>query len=101
MADNSLDAGIVLGSDVDPAGIALGDESVTLRVDGSPVDSGVGADVLGNPLAALTWLADAVDGLAAGALVTTGSLTEPFPVDAGETVTASFASLGDVTLRVE
>ncbi|MFC7068950.1 2-keto-4-pentenoate hydratase [Halobaculum lipolyticum] len=101
VADNSLDAGLVAGAGRDPTGIALADEAVTLRVDGSPVDSGVGGDVLGHPLAALTWLADAVGGLSAGALVTTGSLTEPLAVAAGETVRASFASLGDVELRVE
>ena len=101
VADNSLDAGIVLGAERDPGGIALADETVTLRVDGCPVDSGVGADVLGHPLAALTWLAGTVGGLSAGTLVTTGSLTEPFAVGAGDTVSASFASLGDVKLRVE
>ncbi|WP_277555629.1 2-keto-4-pentenoate hydratase [Halobaculum limi] len=101
VADNSLDAGLVVGDDVDPAGIALADESVTLRIEGSPVDSGVGADVLGHPLAALTWLADEVGGLAAGTLVTTGSLTEPVAVEAGESVVAAFASLGTVELRIE
>lgn len=101
VADNSLDAGLVVGDDVDPAGIALADESVTLRIDGSPVDSGVGADVLGHPLAALTWLADEVGGLPAGTLVTTGSLTEPVAVEAGTSVVATFASLGTVELHVE
>ncbi|WP_435064757.1 2-keto-4-pentenoate hydratase [Halobaculum sp. EA56] len=100
VADNCLDAGLVVGADVAPGGIALADEAVTLRVDGEPVDSGVGADALGHPLAALAWLADAVGGLPAGTLVTTGSLTEPAPVAAGETATATFASLGGVELRV-
>lgn len=100
VADNCLDAGLALGERTDPAGLALDEEAVTLRVDGDPVGSGVGADALGHPLAALTWLADAIDGLAAGALATTGSLTEPVPVGAGETAIATFASLGSVELRV-
>lgn len=100
LADNCLDAGIVVGDGSSPDGLALADEAVTLRVDGDPVDSGVGANVLGHPLAALSWLADAVDGLPAGTFVTTGSLTEPVPVAAGETATADFASLGTVELRV-
>ncbi|QZP38549.1 2-keto-4-pentenoate hydratase [Halobaculum magnesiiphilum] len=100
VADNCLDAGLVLGEGIDPADLALADEAVTLRVDGDPVDSGVGTDVFGHPLAALAWLADAVDGLPAGTLVTTGSLTEPVPVAPGETAVATFASLGSVDLRV-
>ncbi|UIO99130.1 fumarylacetoacetate hydrolase family protein [Halobaculum sp. CBA1158] len=100
VADNCLDAGLVLGDGTDPDGLPLGEESVTLRIDGERVDSGVGADVLGHPLAALAWLADAVDGLPAGALVSTGSLTAPRSVAPGETATATFASLGRVGLRV-
>ncbi|WP_348608699.1 2-keto-4-pentenoate hydratase [Halobaculum rarum] len=100
VADNCLDAGLVLGAGTAIDGRSLGEEAVTLRVDGERVDSGVGADVLGHPLAALAWLADAVDGLPAGTLVTTGSLTEPVPVAAEETATATFASLGSVELRV-
>ncbi|MFC6786038.1 2-keto-4-pentenoate hydratase [Halobaculum halobium] len=100
IADNCLDAGIVLGDGTGPSSLALGEESVTLRVDGEPSDSGVGADALGHPLAALTWLADAVDGLPVGTLVTTGSLTEPGSVAAGETASATFASLGSVELRL-
>lgn len=100
VADNCLDAGLVLGSGTAIDDRSLDEEAVTLRVDGERVDSGVGADVLGHPLAALAWLAEAVDGLPAGTLVTTGSLTEPVPVAAGETATATFASLGSVELRV-
>ena len=100
VTDNCLDAGLVLGAGTGCDDRSLGEEAVALRVDGERVDSGVGADVLGHPLAALAWLADAVDGLPAGTLVTTGSLTEPVPVAAGETATATFTSLGSVELRV-
>lgn len=43
---------------------------------------------------------DAVETLAAGVLVTPGSLTEPHPVGAGDRVAAAFASLGEAELRV-
>ncbi|SHH22187.1 2-keto-4-pentenoate hydratase [Halobaculum gomorrense] len=100
VADNCLDAGIVVGDDAAPNGRSTSTESVTLRVDGEAVASGAGDEVLGDPLAALAWLAETAGGLPAGALVSTGSLTEPLAVEPEETVTAAFASLGAVELRV-
>jgi 2-keto-4-pentenoate hydratase len=101
VADNCLDAGIVVGDEAAPNDRTPAQESVTLRVDGGTVATGDGSEVLGDPLAALVWLADAVGGLPAGTLVSTGSLTEPVAVESGETVTAVFASLGAVELRVQ
>ena len=47
VADNCLDAGLVLGAGTGCDDRPLGEEAVALRVDGERVDSGVGADVLG------------------------------------------------------
>ncbi len=64
---------------------------VTLARDGVVVDSGVGANALGHPALALACLADVVASqtearpLAAGEIITTGSLTVALPVQPGET----------------
>lgn len=69
---------------------ALGDFSLTLLRDGEPVDTGHAANVLDGPLPALRHLVglladDPVNPpLAAGEIVTTGTVTRALPVAAGE-----------------
>jgi len=64
---------------------------VELSCDGAPRDRGAGANVLGSPLAALAHLLrvlaqlPAMPPLAAGEIVTTGTLTRALPIHAGET----------------
>ena len=104
-ADNAWNQGLVLGAPVssftpDSLVAAVG----TAFIDGQEVGRGTGADVLGHPLDALAWLANHLQqrglALAAGHLVTTGSLvTSKFP-DAGSTVGFDIDSLGSVTLHV-
>jgi 2-oxo-3-hexenedioate decarboxylase len=69
-------------------------------VDGKEVASSSGANVLGNPLNALAWLANhlAKRGyeIKAGQWVTSGAATGPIPAPAGSTVTADFGKLGKV-----
>lgn len=77
--------------DGDPARwlAALSGFRVTLARDGAAVDGGEAAHVLGGPLEALRHLVGtlAASGppLAAGEVVTTGTLTRAFPVAAGQT----------------
>lgn len=100
IADNSLARGLVLGERSGPAGSDLAREGVEVLVDGERRASGIGAAVLSHPAEAVAWLAEALadhgEGLEAGDLVTTGSVTEPIPVEAGETVVVRFSSLGTV-----
>jgi 2-keto-4-pentenoate hydratase len=67
------------------------------------VTRGRGANVLGSPLLALHWLANALAqqgrGLAAGDLVTTGCCTDIFEAAPGDRIRADFGALGEV--RVE
>ncbi len=69
---------------------ALASFEIALERDGAPVDRGHAADVLGGPLTALRHLVallagDAVNPpLAAGEMVTTGTLTRAWPVAPGE-----------------
>src|SRR5207244_7008147 len=72
---------------------ALGTCNVTLSKNGNIVDRGVGANALGHPALALAFLANVIAAqpeaapLAAGEIITTGTLTAALPVQAGETWT--------------
>lgn len=70
------------------------------------IDRGGGALVLGSPVRALAHLARelATAGrppLAAGEIVTTGTLTDAWSVSAGERWTADYTALGTLPLRLE
>ena len=73
---------------------------VTLRRDGALVDRGVGANVLDSPALALAHAASVIAAhpafppLAAGELVTTGTISDAWPVAAGETWTSDYGTLG-------
>ena len=73
---------------------------LTLRQGDRVVDRGVGANVLDSPALALVHLArvlaDSPDAppLRAGELVTTGTVTDAWPVAAGQTWTSDYGALG-------
>lgn len=73
-----------------PLAARLASCTVTLSRDDNAVDSGSGANVLGGPLSALRHLNDMLAAdpynppLAAGEIITTGTLTGAFPVKLGE-----------------
>ena len=81
----------------------LGEHQVRLWANGKEVTSGKGSAALGHPLAALTWLANALPryGLAlhAGDFVTTGVVTGLYYAQAGDRLTADFGSLGEVVVN--
>jgi 2-keto-4-pentenoate hydratase len=75
------------------------------HAEGSRVSrQGVGANVLGDPRAALTWLVNELSALGttlrAGEVVTTGTCLVPLPIAGGDTVDADFGVLGRVTAQI-
>jgi len=113
-ADFSLHWRLIVGAPVaingDPATLSrqLHDCRITLSKNGSAMDSGTGANALDHPALALGFLADilalqpAFDTLAAGEIITTGTLTSALPVKAGETWRSGYEGLPGVeglTLR--
>jgi len=102
-ATNGLHGCLIVGSPVavsEIAGLAemLPAAAVTLSRGDAVVDRGVGANVLGSPLAALAYLVEVLARqpharLEAGELVSTGTLTDAHPVEAGETWRTSFRGL--------
>jgi len=78
----------------------------TLSRGGSVVDRGVGANVLDSPALALAALARLLAGqpqfppLAAGEIVTTGTLTDAWPIAPGEVWSSDYGKLGLAGLTV-
>ena len=67
------------------------------------VHDGRGANVLGDPRIALTWLANELsrhgDPLSEGQFVTTGTCLVPLPVAPGDLVTADYGDFGSLQVR--
>jgi 2-keto-4-pentenoate hydratase len=85
VADNSWNAGIVLG-DFHASWPDLTEIEGVVSLNGEVVDRGFGRDVLGHPFHSVAWLAEhlaaAGEGLRAGDIVMTGNLvTTKFPVE--------------------
>lgn len=100
IADNASAAGFVLGGRLlAPEQLDTQLEGMVLRVNGEVVDTAAGAAVCGHPAQAVAWLAREVGSLPAGAIVLTGGLTAPVSLAPGDTVTASFTTVGSVSLR--
>jgi 2-keto-4-pentenoate hydratase len=83
----------------------LAERVVTGSVTGRLQREGKGANVLGDPRLALTWLANELSGLGialtAGQVVTTGTCVAPLPVAPADHVCADFGELGSVELRFD
>jgi 2-oxo-3-hexenedioate decarboxylase len=100
---------VTIGRDMRSALVStLAEITVDLRCRSVLVDSGIGANALGGPLAALAYLVDTLERqpgaerLAGGELVTTGTLTGiPF-VNSGQRWKAAFAGagLGELEVRL-
>lgn len=81
------------------------DVVMSMTVDGVEVSAGNGAACLGDPLAAVAWLArqarDLGEPLRAGQVILSGALGAMHPVEAGNRVTAKIAPLGAVTVTFD
>ncbi|MHB8670151.1 MAG: 2-keto-4-pentenoate hydratase [Acidimicrobiales bacterium] len=90
IADAGLHANLVVGEQVELGAVELGgleDLQVELRRNGNVAARGSGSNALGGPIQAVAWLLrlPGIEELAAGAIVTTGTLTSPLPIASGET----------------
>jgi 2-keto-4-pentenoate hydratase len=104
VAANGLHGALVIGTPVPVAGIAdcarkLREFRLTLARDGVPHAEGTGANVLDSPLLAFAHFGGVLARLAqfapvgAGEVVTTGTLTDAYPVKAGETWSTRLAGI--------
>jgi 2-oxo-3-hexenedioate decarboxylase len=91
------------GEDIAALAVQLRDCQVALRRSEMVLARGMGANALDHPALALVFLADMLarqpqfDALAAGEIVTTGTLTAAMPIKAGETWSSSYAGLPGVS----
>ena len=104
VADGVLANAIVLGGPLTPvSGLDLSLEGVVYEENGQRVATATAAEVMGNPLNSLAWLANALGKLGgrlrAGDIVLTGSISKVFRPKAGDSVRASFTRLGSVACR--
>ncbi len=104
IADNASSSRFVTG------GTASGVEeldlpslSVVMELNGQPVETALGAAVLGHPANSLVHLVNMLakddESLPAGSLVLSGAITDPLPVKPGDTATVRAHGLGSVTVR--
>jgi len=105
VADQMFHAGCVLGPEQPLGALDLAALVGTMSQDGVVFDQGLGAELLGHPLAALAWLARSAEaaafgGLRAGQIVMLGSVTPPLWVEQPGTITVEFTALGVVTLHL-
>ena len=105
LADNFNNHGYVAGASMPaPRGLDLARLPCRLWIDGNLATDHVGGHGDGDPLTPLlAWAAhqaDALGGLRAGQIVTTGSLNRPVEVDRSCLVEAELEGLGRVALRI-
>ncbi|MGH1480440.1 MAG: 2-keto-4-pentenoate hydratase [Geminicoccales bacterium] len=101
IADDFFNAGAVLGATVeDWQGLDLAGLEGRMRINDACFGSGLGADILGHPLNALAWLANALNArkrvLRAGQIVLLGSVVQTQWLGAGDVVEVEIDRLGGV-----
>lgn len=103
IADNACAYRFILGPQVPESwrALDLAAHQVVGRVNNTTIYQGCGANVLGDPRVALTWLVNELSSLGitlkAGQIVTTGTTTVPMPIKPGDTVVGDFGALGKVS----
>lgn len=103
VADNGSSARAILGGQPTPlAEVDLAHIGMNVWKNGRQIDTAAGAAVMGNPLHAVVWLANALGrfgiSLYAGEIILSGALVKAVPVQAGDTFVASFAHIGSVSV---
>ncbi len=106
IADNACACWFVLGQETkaDWRDRDLSRHAVTAWRNGELAAKGTGANVLGDPRIALTWIANELSdqgiGLNAGEVVTTGTCVLPQAIAPGDTIRADYGDFGTVTVEI-
>lgn len=105
VADLASNGAIALGNLVVPLdGIDSRLIGMVFTKNGQVIATGAGAAALGDPLAAVAWLANTLAPLGvtlpAGSVIMTGALHAMVPMEAGDVFRAEFDHLGPIALRI-
>lgn len=105
VADSAFHAGFVLGAEAALwRRLDLATVRGLTRANGKIIGEGVGADVMGHPMASLAWLANRLAALGQrlepGQIVMTGSLPLPYWAKPGDAVEVTLEGLGTVALSI-
>ena len=106
IADNGSSAKFVLGSGVTPIErVDMRLVGMALEKNGALCSSGVGAEVLGNPVASVAWLMNKLSefdiALKPGQIILSGAITAAETVAAGDVITVSFQGMGSLSVKFE
>lgn len=104
VADNAACGRFAPGAAVPGLVPDLGEEHLTLRVDGAVAASGFGRAILGDPIRSVAWLVHRLaafgTGLRAGDVVLAGAVHASLPLGGGQTVAVSSPRLPQAVLHV-
>ncbi len=105
IADNACAHRFVLGPEAkDWRGLDLAAHTVRAYRNGQIAEEGLGSNVLGGPVIALTWLANELSRhgmtLGRGQVVTTGTCVKPLAIGTGDRVEGDFGTLGRVAVTI-
>ena len=103
IADDFFNTGVVLGAEqANWKSIPLSEIKGWMKIDGKVVGSGSGADIMGNPLNALAWLANHCvklgKPLKAGGFVMLGSVIQTVFIEKPAKIQIGFEQLGEVAV---
>lgn len=103
VADNASSGLFVVGPKESSPSIDLPSVHMQLLCNGEVVNEGVGADVLGSPATCVAWLANKLHeygvSLKKGEVILSGALSAAVAAKPGDTFTAKFTDLGEVTVH--
>ena len=106
VADDAFASWFVLGPEVnDWRRLDLSVQKVRVLRNDAPFAEGVGANALGDPRTALTWIANHLSqrgiGLKSGDVITTGTCITPAKIGLGDRMVAEFTGLGRLAIAFD
>ncbi len=107
IADNACAHQLVLGEACPDIWkkLDLSKYKVNIYNDNGEINKGIGLNVLGSPLIALTWLSNELSkyniSINKNMIVTTGTCSQPLPIKANDIVVADFGKLGKIRIQLD